>query len=128
MKLLHIKQIESSIPKLINTDLPIRIAYKLNIIIDDIEKHLVRLQKFRTEFLNKHGKPMEKEGLVEISKEKIQEFDEGMAELFDEEVSIEAVVIPLSILMDTNIKLTVLEIESLKNAGFLIDDINSNEE
>ena len=128
MKLLHIKQIESSIPKLINTDLPIKIAYKLNIIIDDVEKHLVRLQTFRTEFLNKHGKPTKDKGFVEVPKEKIIEFDEGMAELFEEDVKIEPVEIPLSILMETNIQLTVLEIESLKKAGFLIDDINSNEE
>lgn len=127
MKLLHLQQIESSIPKLINIDLPIRIAYKLNGIMDDIERHLIKIQKFRTDFLTKHGEPLP-DGRWKVPNEKIQEFDEGMKDILQEDINITPVEIPLSLIIDQPISFTVLEIESLKKAGFLVDDINSNEQ
>jgi hypothetical protein len=65
---------------------------------------------------------------IKIDKEKIKEFDQGMAELLEEEVDIQPVEIPLSLIIDTDIMFTVLEIDSLKKAGFLIDNINKNED
>ncbi len=126
MKMLHLKRIESAIPKLINIELPIKIAYKLNIIMDDIEKHLVKLQEFRVAFLNQHGEKDEKG--IKIKKTKLKEFDDGMEELLQEDIDIQPVEVALSLIIDQPITFTVLEIESLKNAGFLIDDINKNED
>jgi hypothetical protein len=118
---------ESSIPKLINTELPLKYSYLLNTVMDELDIHLKRLHKFRVDFFNKHGERTS-EGKVSILRSKIKEFDDGMEEILQEEIDIKPVELPLSMLLETDIKLTVLEIESLKNAGFLLDDINSNED
>lgn len=125
MKMSHFQQIESAIPKLINIELPIKIAYKLNVLMDDIDKHLERLQKFRATFLEKYGERVN-ENHISIKKDKIKMFDDGMAELLDEEIDIQVVEIPLSLLIDTTIRFTVLEIEALKNSGFVVDDISTD--
>jgi len=125
MKLLHLHQIETSIPKLINIDLPIKIAYKLNLLLDDINLHLNKLSKFRADFLTRHGEKTA-DGKIKILSSKIQEFDDGMEELLQEDINIHPVEIPLSLLIEQPISFSVLEIESLKNSGFLIDDINKS--
>ncbi len=127
MKMLHLHQIEQSIPKLINIDLPIKIAYKLNTPMDDVEKHLNKLRDFRTAYINQHGEPQDGGGFL-IKKSKIKDFDVGMEELLQEEIDIQPVAIQLSLIIDQPITFTVLEIESLKNAGFLVDDINTSED
>ena len=122
MKMLHLKNIESVLPKLLNTDLPLKYSYLLNVIMNDVGKHMVGLHNFRVDFMNKYGEKT-KEGTIRIDKDKIKEFDDGM-----EEIELKATEIPLSILMETDIKITALEVESLKSAGFLVDDINTIEE
>ena len=127
MKMLHLKNIESVLPKLLNTDLPLKYSYLLNVIMNDVGKHMVGLHNFRVDFMNKYGEKT-KEGTIRIDKDKIKEFDDGMEELLQEEIELKATEIPLSILMETDIKITALEVESLKSAGFLVDDINTIEE
>ena len=127
MKLLYLQQIESAIPKLINTDLPIKFAYRLSLIMDEVENHLSRLQQFRVDFVNKNGTRLE-DGRMAIPKDKLQDFDAGMEELFQEDIDIKSVDIPLSTLMETELKLTAIEIEALKKACFVTDDINKNED
>ncbi len=122
MKMVNLRNIQSSIPKLINIDLPIKIAYQLNLLMDDIEKHINHLQDFRTTFLNKYGERINDQE-IKIKTDKMREFDIGMAELLEEEIDVQPIQLPLSLLFDTNIKFTVLEIESLKKSGFLVDDI-----
>lgn len=126
MKMLYIKQIESAIPKLINLDLPIKFAYKLNMSMTEIDKHISQLHNFRIDFLNKHGD--KQNGGIAIKKELIKRFDDEMEELLQEEIELKPINIPLSVLMDTNIRLTAIEIEALKNSGIIVDDINSNED
>lgn len=125
MKMQHLQKIESAIPKLINISLPVKLAYQLNILMDDIDKHLTRLQTFRVEYMNKHGERINDEE-IRIKKDKLRDFDAGMGELLDEEIDVQPIQIPLSLLFDTTIKFTVLEIESLKKSGFLLDDINTS--
>ncbi len=122
MKMQHLQQIESVIPKLINIDLPVKLAYQLNILMDDIDKHLTRLHEFRVMFMNKYGERID-DGQIRIKRDKVIEFDAGMAELLEEEIDVQPVQIPLSLLLETTIKFTVLEIESLKKSGFLLDDM-----
>jgi hypothetical protein len=127
MKMLHLKNIETALQKLINIDLPIKIAYKLTLIIADVDKYLSTFNQFQVDFINKHGERLGDEQ-VKISTEKIKEFDEGINELLDEEIDLQPVEVPLSLIIDSEIKLTALELNALKNAGFLIDDINTSED
>jgi len=94
--------------------------------LDEVETHLSRLQQFKLDFFNKHGERLE-DNKFRIPRSKVEEFDEGMRELLYEDLDIKPIEIPLSLLIDTDLKLTILEIDSLKNAGFLIDDINNKE-
>jgi hypothetical protein len=128
MKLSQLKEIESSIPKLINIDLPIKYAYRLNMIMDDVHTHIGKIQEARIQYFERHGELIEGTTKYRMSMEQMQEFDKDIDELLQMETGIEPVPIPLSLLIEQPITFTVLEIEALKNSGFLIDDINSSEE
>lgn len=126
MKIKLLKALETVMPKIIQEDLPIKLAFKLNTLMDEIELHLKNISKFQQGYFEKHGESMPN-GKIKIATEKVREFEEGMEELLEEEVDITPIPVPLSILLELNIKVSVIEIESLKLAGFIEDDISSNE-
>ena len=128
MKMETLLQCESSLPKLINTDLPVIYSYRLSSILDDVQRYVGKLQEFRTMFINKHGEAVGDEGQFQIPREKAKEFDEGIDMIAEEEITLPAIDIPLSILLESDIKLTALEIKVLKKAGFILDDISTSEE
>ena len=116
MKMYDLKNAEKALQKLVNADLPIKTAFKLSNIVDDIDVQLKKFEDFRISLIKKYGS--ETENGFEVSPEKINEFEKEFNELLQLDVDfsdIEAVNVDLL----EDVSFSIIEIKSLKNIGFL---------
>ena len=118
MKLGNLKEIESIMMKIVNADLPVKVAFELNSIIDEIDEKLDKLEKFRVKLVKKYGEADEN-GNIRVPKDKAEIFNNEYMELMDSDVDIKPVKIPFETLENMGFKVKIKEINALYKAGFL---------
>ncbi len=121
MKLGQLKAAQYPLVLLIESELPIRIAFQLNSIIDKIDTSLARLEEFRIKLIEKYGEKAEN-GDITVANNKKELFNQEYIELLDSEVDIEPVAIPISVFEENNIKMSVKNVNALVKAGFIVMD------
>ena len=118
VKLGDLKSVEQIMVRLVNSELPIRTAFQLNVMIEDLDDKLSKLEKFRIDLVSKYGTP-DKLGNLQVEKENMVKFTNELKELMDSDVDFTPVKIPIEVFEDNNIKLTIKDLNSLMTAGFI---------
>ena len=121
MKLGEIKNASVALMKIAQKELPIRIAYKFNKIVDIIDKEMDTLEKFRIKLVEKHGET-NNNGETRVPQEKFEDFQKEYNELLDTTVSIDVIKFPLSMFEECDIKMSIKDINSLDIVGFIEED------
>lgn len=122
VKLGDLKNVESVMMKLVNADLPIRIAFQINLIIDDLDEKLTKVEEFRINLVKKYGEE-DKSGNLQVKKENMKSFTSELKELMESEVDFNPVKIPFSAFEAGNINIKVRELNALMKAGFIDEEI-----
>jgi hypothetical protein len=120
MKLGVLKNSEFALGLLVQKELPIRLAFQLNSILDDVEEHLTRLEEFRVKLVEKYGEENEKGEMV-VKKSKLGSFHKEYDELLDTDIDLKPTPIPLSVLEELNIKMSIKNVDALFKAGFITE-------
>lgn len=118
IKLGDLKNVEPTIIKIINAELPIKIAFQINLMIDDLDEKLTKLEEFRINLVKKYGKE-DKHGNLQVVPEKMQAFTQELRELMESDVDFKPVKIPIEVFESANIKISVKELNALIKAGFV---------
>ena len=119
MKLGHLKSVESVMAKLIQSELPIKMAFSLTLIVDEMQERLTKLEEFRVTLVEKYGiKDKDGDG-IQVPMNKIEDFNNEYNELLDADIELTPVVLDVDVLESLDFKVTVRELDSLIKAGFL---------
>lgn len=118
IKLGDLKNVENTILKVINAELPIKIAFQINLMVDDLDDKLTKLETFRINLVKKYGEE-DKSGNLQVLPKNLQAFSQELKELMDSDVDFKPVKIPLEVFDTANIKVTVKELNALIKAGFV---------
>jgi hypothetical protein len=120
MKLGDLKNVETVLKKVVNTALPIKIAYLLSKCLPKMDQELTILEKMRIKLVNQYGVKGDGDQIT-VTKEKLPAFLKEYNGLLDVDVDIEMPSISIDVLEKANVKLTPIEVESLVKIG-LIDE------
>jgi hypothetical protein len=117
MKMFIIKNAESALRKLVNADLPIKIAFQISSVIDEIDVHLQKFEEFRIDLVQRYGEKTDNG--IEV-KNNIEEFNKEINDLLNAEVT--DTVQPID--MDTflsidSVNISVAEIKALQQLGLI---------
>jgi len=118
VKLGDLKNVESIMMRLVNSELPIRTAFQLNVMIEDLDDKLSKLEQFRVGLVKKHG-TTDNEGNIQVMPDKMNAFTTELKDLMDSDVDFTPIKIPIEVFEDNNIKLTIKDLNSLMKAGFV---------
>lgn len=118
MKLGDLKNVEGIMARLINSELPIKTAFSLSLMVEDLDEKLAKLEEFRVGLVKKHGKTG-KDGSIQVTADKMDVFSQELKELMDSDVDFSPVKIPIEVFEDNDIKLTVKDLKALVKAGFV---------
>ena len=118
IKLGDLKNVEPIILKIINAELGIKIAFQINLMIDDLDDKLTKLENFRINLVKKYGEE-DKSGNLQVIPKNTQAFTQELRELMDSDVDFTPVKIPIEVFDSANIKVTVKELNALIKAGFI---------
>ncbi len=121
MKLGELKNASVPLMKIAQKELPIRIAYKFNKIVNSIDKEMETLENFRIKLVEKYGTPDEK-GNISVQSDNLENFNVEYKELLDTTISMEIIQFPLSMFEDADIKMSIKDINALDLAGFIKED------
>lgn len=121
VKLGDLKNVENIMVRLINSDLPIRTAFQLNILVEDLDAKLARMEEFRINLVKKHG-TVDEHGGIQVDPQNMGAFTTELKELMESDVEFNPVKIPIEVFEDNDIKLTVKDLNSLMKVG-LIDNL-----
>jgi len=120
MKLVDIKNAEPALRKLANAELPIKLAFQISSVIDEIDPHLSKFEEFRVSLVKKYG--IETENGIEVPKDKIGEFNDEINNLLNAEITVNITPIKLDNISDVdNVKFSVRDLKSLMILGLLVD-------
>jgi len=120
MKLVDIKNAEPALRKLANADLPIKLAFQISSVIDEIDPHLAKFEEFRVSLVKKYG--IETENGIEVPQDKIGEFNNEINSLLNAEITAKVSPINLDDISEVeNVKFSVRDLKSLMILGLLID-------
>jgi len=118
IKLGDLKNVEPVILKIINAELPIRIAFQINLMIDDLDEKLTKLEEFRVNLVKKHG-TTDKLGNLQVKPENMQAFTQELRELMESDVDFKPVKIPIEAFEEAKLNISVKELNALIKAGFI---------
>ena len=118
IKLGDLKNVENIILRIINAELPIKLAFQINLMVDDLDEKLTKLENFRIGLVKKYGEE-DKNGNMQVLPKNMKDFSQELKELMDSDVDFKPVKIPLDVFDSANIKVTVKELNALIKAGFI---------
>ncbi len=119
VKLGRIKSLEKSLGKLSNTDIDIKIAYKLSRFLKQVVSESVLLEENRIKLVKKYScdpKDEKEKGQTSVNPDKEQIFFQEYGELLEEEIDIDFSLISIEELGD--IKLSTLDVLNLEGIVF----------
>jgi len=116
MKMYDLKNAEKALQKLVNADLPIKIAFNLSNIVDDIDTQLKKFEDFRVNLIKKYGTETDKG--FEVLPENVSSFEKEFNELLQLDIEFDDIS-GIDIDLLENVNFSIIEIRSLKNIGFI---------
>jgi hypothetical protein len=117
MKMFVIKNAESALRKLVNAELPIKIAFQISSVVDEIDVHLQKFEEFRIGLVQKYGEKTENG--IEV-KENIEVFNKEITDLMNAEVAVNVQPIDMDTFLSIDsVNLSVAEIKALQQLGLI---------
>jgi hypothetical protein len=117
MKMFTIKNAESTLRKLVNAELPIKLAFQISSMVDEIDTHLQKFEEFRIELVKKYGD--ETENGIEV-KNNIDEFNKEINDLMNVEITVNITPVDMDVFMNIdNVNLSVADIKALQILGLI---------
>jgi hypothetical protein len=117
MKMFTIKNAESALRKLVNAELPIKLAFQISSMVDEIDTHLQKFEEFRIELVKKYGD--ETENGIEV-KNNIDEFNKEINDLMNVEITVNITPVDMDVFMNIdNVNLSVADIKALQILGLI---------
>jgi len=112
-KLYEIKAMKEPLTKLIEKEIPVSIAFRINKLVKIIDEHLVEIEEFRVKLINTHGERNEEKNQLEIPQRKMKDFTKEMNVLLNEQVEIEFTPINIELFGD-DLKLSTKDLMVLE--------------
>jgi hypothetical protein len=117
MKMFTIKNAAPALRKLVNAELPIKLAFQISSMVDEIDVHLRKFEEFRIELVKKYGE--ETENGIEV-KNNIDEFNKEINDLMNVEITVNIIPVDIDIFMNIdNVNLSVADIKTLQILGLI---------
>jgi len=88
-KLFEIKNMKEPLTGLIEKEIPVTAAFRLQNLIKAFDEQLQIIEEYRVQLINKFGKKNEEKGEIEVPTKKMKDFMKSMNELLNEEVEID---------------------------------------
>jgi len=107
----QIQEMKEPLARLTNEQLPLKLAFKLNKLVRNMDENLTVIEEERVKLVKKLGVENKETGSVEIPKDKIPQFQEEFVELMSEEVEIDFT--PFSVDDFANAKVTTQDMLKL---------------
>jgi len=118
MKLGDLKNIESVMVRVVNSEIPIRMAFQLTLFVEELDEKLTKLEEFRIKLVKKHGFT-DKHGGIQVKPENMDAFTYELRDLMDTEVEIKITTIPISLFEDNEVNISVKELKALVRVGLI---------
>lgn len=103
MKVQDIYNLNEGLLELIEKELPVHAAFKLQRIIKKINEELETAEKTRVQIIEKHKEQDLDDGQVKLKKEELDEFNQEQQELMDQEVELNVDTININSLGDISV-------------------------
>jgi hypothetical protein len=116
MKLVDIQRAKPALTKILNANLPIKVAFRLGRLAKEVDKVLVEIEDIRSKLVQKYGSTTEQG--VSVKPENIAKFQEEFSSFLSEE-SIDLDVEPIKLDLLGDLELTPLDVVSL---DFLLEE------
>lgn len=112
VQLSELKQIEPSLNKLVQMQLPVKISYRLSKVLKKISQELNTLEETRQTLVKKLGVLNEDTQQIEVPQDRVQDFVKEMEEVLSESYELE--FIPIDIEEITNVTLSPADVINLE--------------
>ena len=112
LKLIEIQKAQSALQKVMNADLPVKIAFRLSRVAKVIDGVFIDIEAQRAKLIKKYGVPS-KDGFT-VKPENVAQFQEEFTGLLSEE-SVELNIEPFGLELLEGIKLTALDMMALES-------------
>lgn len=99
-KMYEVRGMKEPLINLIEKEIPVSIAFRLNKFVKAIDEHLTEIEDFRVKLINQYGVKNEEKNLVEVPNNKMKDFSREMNNLLNEEVEIEFTPININLFGD----------------------------
>ena len=124
LKLRELVEAQPSFVKLLRSDMEFKLAYRLKKLTKKVMEEYRNFDEIRIEAVKKYGVKQE-DGNISIPAEKMEEFNIEMGKVLSEEIELDVQPIPCSLLEQTGVKMSPLEISLLEK--FLEENENAEE-
>jgi len=88
-KMYEIKNMKDPLSKLIDKEIPVNTAFRLNKLVKSIDEYLTEIEEYRVKLINQFGEKNEEKNQIEVPPKKMKDFSQQMNELLNEEVEID---------------------------------------
>lgn len=113
LKLYEIKAMKDPLTKLIEKEIPVSIAFRINKLVKVIDEHLVEIEEYRVKLINQYGERNEEKNQIEVPSRKMKDFTKEMNVLLNESVDIEFTPININLFGD-DLKLSTKDLMVLE--------------
>jgi len=88
-KMYEVKNMKEPLTKLIEKEIPVKAAFRLNNLIKEFDIHLTTIEDYRVQLINKYGVKNEETGDIQVPPKKMKDFMKEINGLLNEDVTIE---------------------------------------
>ena len=88
-KMYQIKNMKEPLTKLIEKEIPVNTAFRLNKLIKVFDEYLTQIEEYRVKLINQYGVKNEEKNQLEVPGKKMKDFSKEMNDLLNEEVEVE---------------------------------------
>lgn len=89
LKMFEIRNMKEPLEKLIDKQIPVKVAFRLNNLVKQFDEHLTDIEQYRVKLINTYGVKNEEKGEIEVPPKKMKDFMREMNELLNEEVDVD---------------------------------------
>lgn len=99
-KMYQIKNMKDPLTKLIEKEIPVNTAFRLNKLIKVFDEYLTQIEEYRVKLINQYGVKNEEKNQLEVPGKKMKDFSKEMNDLLNEEVEVEFTPININMFGD----------------------------
>jgi len=112
-KMYEIRTMKEPLTKLIEKEIPVSTAFRLNKLVKSIDEYLTEIEQYRVKLINQYGVKNEEKNQVEVPSNKMKDFMKDMNDLLNEEVDIDFTPISINLFGD-DLKLSTRDLMILE--------------